>query len=402
MKYAIVIPDGAADLAIPSLGGRTALEAAKTPTLDRLATSGELGRAKTTPAGFGAGSDVCTMSLMGYDPARFHTGRAPLEAAAIGIDIGQGETVFRVNLVTTSPDGTMLDHSVGGISDDEAKRLFDALSQAWGSPHALTHGVSYRGILKETGQSFAQVNATPPHEIPGEPWREHMPTGQGSDLLNELMNASIDVLRDHDVNKRRRERGQREASMAWIWGGGTRPDMTPFAERFGLRGSMITAVDLLRGLARLIGWDVLDVPGLTSYHDNDYEGQGQAAASAIDDFDLVCCHVEAPDEASHQGDAPTKVAAIEAIDRHVLAPIVERLEREAGGWRLLVLPDHYTLVSTRKHDATPVPFLIAGSNAKPGGGERFTEFEAERVGGVPIEGHDLMARFLGRPGQTPG
>ncbi len=430
MKHVIVIADGAADLPLAELGGKTPLEAARTPNLDRLAASGGLARAVTTPPGWLAGSDVCTMDLLGYDPVRYHTGRAPLEAAALDLPAGPGDWIFRLNLVTvgepgTPDDGLMLDHSAGGISDGEARELVDGLRAFWMQRHpswakaqtlTLRHGVSYRSILIDrAARSFENLQTTPPHEIPRRPWRDHLPAAKpgtlpsnGVVIVNKLMESAGEFLREHPINAARRAAGKRPANMAWIWGQGTAPAMPSFESRFGLKGAMITAVDLLAGIAKLIGWDRLSIPGVTSYHDTDYAAQGRGVIDHLDEYDVICCHVESPDEASHQGDWATKVAAIEAIDRHVVGPIAERLEREGaggagggGGWRLMVLPDHYTLISTRKHDATPVPVLIAGDRA--GGrlgvapaGPRFTEAEAGRAGVLIDPGHTLMELFLGR------
>lgn len=421
-KYVIIIADGAGDLPLPRLDGRTPLQAAHTPNLDRLARMGELSTAVTTPPGWSAGSDVCTMDLLGYDPRLYHTGRAPLEAAAIGVPAGPADWVFRLNLVTvgtpgTADDGLMLDHSAGAISDDEARTLVAALVAHWQTLDAslreprllLRHGVSYRSILVDaSGRNACDLITTPPHEIPRQPWRDHLPRAKPSTpdaaaaFINRLMATSRDVLADHPVNRARVAAGQRPANMAWVWGQGTMPRMPSFHSRFGLRGSMITAVDLLAGIARLIGWERPIVPGITSYHDTDYAAQGRAAIDALQRADIVCCHVESPDEASHQADWQTKVAGIEHIDRFVVGPVLDHLlELDPSGraWRLMVLPDHYTLVSTRKHDATPVPVLIAGGTRGLCSGPpdaRFTEAHAQAAGRVVGEGHELMDVFLAR------
>jgi 2,3-bisphosphoglycerate-independent phosphoglycerate mutase len=433
VKYAIIIADGAADVPIDALGGRTALEAARTPNLDALAKLGRLGTAVTTPPGFSAGSDVCSMSLLGYDPARFHTGRAPLEAAALGLALAPTDWIFRLNFVTvgsagSADDGLMLDHSAGGISDREARELAAGLAEFWrqadaplAANFALTPGVSYRNILVDSSaamasagsrRAYGRVVTTPPHEIPRQPWRTHLPRALKPDdeqacvsaeVLNRLLSLAAEFLPDHPVNIAREQRGLRPANFAWIWGQGSKPAMPAFSERYGLGGAMITAVDLLAGIAALMGWDRLDVPGVTSYHDTDYAAQGRATADALEKYDVVCCHVESPDEASHQGDHETKVAAIEAIDRHVVGPVAAKLrsfgdaeaEPGAAGWRLLVMPDHYTLVSTRKHDATPPPVLIAGAwirSAVERG--RFTEALANQSDLRINPGHELMEYFL--------
>jgi 2,3-bisphosphoglycerate-independent phosphoglycerate mutase len=414
----VIIPDGAADMPLEELNGLTPMEAANTPNLDRLARQGRVGTVRTTPAGMEAGSDVCSMCLLGYDPVKWHTGRAPLEAAALGIDLGPRDWVFRLNLVTTGLEGSdqeglMLDHSAGHITDAEARTLVSDIAAYWRRKEpdlsrdlALTPGVSYRNILVDrSGRDYSLVRTTPPHAIPNEPWAPRLPTGgaaKESEVLRALMRLSAEVLADHPVNRARVEAGLRPATMAWIWGQGLKPSVPSFRERFGLRGAMITAVDLLAGIAAYIGWDRLNVPGVTGYHDNDYDAQGRATIEALDRYDIVCCHVEAPDEASHQGDWQTKVASIEAIDRHIVGPVARRLEAfgdperdaSAEGWRLLVLPDHYTLVGTRKHDATPPPFLMAGSWVRSVVPRRFTEAEATESDLHIEAGHELMEYFL--------
>jgi 2,3-bisphosphoglycerate-independent phosphoglycerate mutase len=419
VKYCVIIPDGAADKPLPELDGLTPFEAASTPNLDRLAASGRIGRVRTTPEGMEAGSDVCSMCLLGYDPVRYHTGRAPLEAAALGIITGPSDWIFRLNLVTvgapgSDQDGLMLDHSAGHITDAEARTLVADLAAFWASREpglarglTLTPGVSYRNILVDrSGRDYALVRSTPPHAIPGEPWAPHLPKGGGagkeSETLQRLMRLSSEALPDHPVNRARVEQGLRPANLAWIWGQGVKPTVPAFRERFGLRGAMITAVDLLAGISAYLGWERLEVPGVTGYHDNDYAGQGRATMKALDEFDVVCCHVEAPDEASHQADWQTKLASIEAIDREIVGPVAAKLasfgdpetDPQAEGWRLLVLPDHYTLVGTRKHDATPPPFLMAGSWVRSVVPRRFTEAGAAESDLFVERGHELMEYFL--------
>lgn len=419
VKYAIIIPDGAADLPLDELDGLTPFQSAETPNLDRIALEGRLGTVATTPEGFNASSDVCTMSLLGYDPAQYHTGRAPLEAAALGVSAGPRDWLFRLNLVTTGDPGTpeagrMLDHSAGAISDAEAGALVRDLVAHWRErvPDLmegvhLTPGTSYRHILVDgSGRDYAMVETAPPHEIPGEPWSKHMPqggAGEESGAIRRLMELSAEFLPSHEVNLARREQGLRPATMAWIWGQGRAPGLPVFEDRFGLRGAMLTPVDLLGGLAACLGWTRLEAEGMTGYHDtNDYAAQGRAAVEAMERFDLVCVHVESPDESSHQADSVSKVESIEAIDRHIIGPILERLrehgdpeqDKEAPGWRVLVLPDHYTLVSTRRHDPTPVPFAMAGAWVRSVVQRPFSEPNADAADLHIDAGHDLMEYFL--------
>ena len=406
MKYVIVIPDGAADRPLAELDDRTPFEAADTPNLDRLAAVGRQGTAVTTPPGMPCGSDVCTMSLLGYDPARYHTGRAPLEAAALGIAMGDDDWIFRVNLVTVI-DGKMQDHSAGHISSEEGRRLLEDVAANADLPGlALYPGVSYRNIMVDrSGQrDWSELVTVPPHDIPGEAIRRHLPTGGlHAKLLNQIVAESEVALAEHEINDTRREMGELPATHFWPWGQGRRPQMPAFAEKYGLRGAMVTAVDLLAGISSFIGWDRLDVPGQTSYHDNDYAATGRHGVAALDDYDVVCLHVEAPDEASHGADAATKLAAVAAIDEHVVGPVHRALEERYGpadvaggdcGWRMLVLPDHYTLVDTRKHDPTPVPFLMAGAGVKSVLKRDFNEANANDSDLHIERGHELMEYFL--------
>lgn len=409
MKYLIIIPDGGADLPLPELDALTPFQAANTPNLDRFTKSGRLGTVATTPAGFAAGSDVCTMCLLGYDPARYHTGRAPLEAAALGIQSTADDWIFRTNLVTvgestTDQQGLMLDHSAGAITDPEAHELFNKLSTYW-KTHApelakdldLISGVSYRSILVDrSAREYAAIETTPPHEIPNQPFIPALPSGSSeeTEALRTLMLLSHEFLDQHEINIARREQGLRPANMAWIWGQGTRPQLSQFIDRFELRGAMITSVDLLSGIAKLIGWDLIDCPGLTSYHDTDYDAQAKATIEAIGKYDIVCSHIEAPDEASHQSDFVTKVASLEAIDRRILGPILRWIEKSDESVRVLVLPDHYTLCSNRKHDATPVPFAMSGPGVSSLVQRTFSESNANASDLHIQEGHELMEYFL--------
>jgi 2,3-bisphosphoglycerate-independent phosphoglycerate mutase len=414
----VIIPDGAADLPLDELEGRTPFEAARMPNLQRLARRGRVGTAATTPAGMEAGSDVCSMSLLGYSPLQYHTGRAPLEAAALGLALTDRDWIFRLNLVTTGQPGTpeaglMLDHSAGAITDAEARTLVRDLVAYWTSRDAaavagitLHPGVSYRNILIDSsGRDYRAVKTTPPHSVPGEAFAKYLPSGGAGDAaarLRRLIEMSAEFLPRHEVNLARAAQGLRAATSAWIWGQGTKPEVPSFEKRFGLRGAMITSVDLLAGIAAYIGWARLPVAGLTSYHDTDYAGQGRATCAAIDEFDIVCTHIEAPDEASHQADWKTKVASLEAIDEHIIGPVVAKLETfgdasdgaKGAGWRVLVMPDHYTLVSTRKHDATPVPFAMAGAWVRSMVERPFTEAAADESDLHIEDGHELMEYFL--------
>ena len=397
MKYAIIIPDGAADSPIPDLGDKTPLQVAHKPFMDHVAMTGKLGTVRTTPPGYAAGSDVCTLCLLGYDPAKYHPGRAPLEAAAMGLKLDPNDWVFRCNLVTII-DGVMMDHSAGHIGDKEAHILLEEVRKLLASDPATTPltfypGVSYRHLLTIRGMDFTGLKCTPPHDIPETPIKSHMPKGTNSAYISDLIMRSHEVLKDHEINLTRRDLGENQASHIWLWGQGKAANIPTFKERFGKNGAMITAVDLLRGIANLLGWTNLESPGITSYHDTDYAAQGQTTIDALDTYDVVCCHVEAPDEASHAANYTEKVESIQAIDQHVVGPVLKKLQSYPE-WRLLILPDHATQCTTRLHHDAPVPFAIAGTNMHNVFQRPYTE-EAAMQSDLHIQrGYDLMEYFL--------
>jgi 2,3-bisphosphoglycerate-independent phosphoglycerate mutase len=403
MKYALIIPDGAADTPIPELGNKTPLDVAHKPHMDALAMSGKLGTVKTTPPGYSAGSDVCTLCLLGYDPAKYHPGRAPLEAAAQGLKLDpERDWVFRCNLVTIA-DGIMMDHSAGHIGDKEARLLLDEVRKALAPDPGITPltfypGVSYRHLMtyrSNNPDEFNGVKTTPPHDIPDQPIKSYLPKGKNGDMLASLIAKSHEVLKDNEINLTRRDLGENEATHIWLWGQGKAANVPTFQSRFKKSGAMITAVDLLRGIANLLGWKNLDCPGITSYHDTDYAMQGKVTVDALDHYDIVCCHVEAPDEASHAANFAEKVESIEAIDKYVVGPVVEKL-KTFPEWRLLIMPDHATQCSTRKHYDEPVPFTIAGTAmpARENMQLPYTEAAAKQ-GDLHIQqGYDLMEYFL--------
>jgi 2,3-bisphosphoglycerate-independent phosphoglycerate mutase len=394
MKYAIVIWDGACDEPRPELGGKTPFEAADIPNADWIAANGRLGAADTVPPGFAPGSDVATLSLLGYDPHEVYTGRAPLEAAAQGIPLTERQCVLRANLVTLR-GGVMADYSSGHITTPEARELILEVQRRLGDDTVTFHpGVQYRH-LAVFNRDFA-VKTTPPHDISDKPFAPHQPSGEGADLLQRLMDRSREFLPDHPVNKARVARGLPPATSLWFWGQGKRPSLKGFAERFGRRGAVITAVDLVRGVGALVGWDRIEVPGATGDLHTDYAAKGRYAVDALDRYDLVCTHIEAPDEAGHMGDAKAKVGAIEKIDRHVIGPVLERLKREKD-WRILVMPDHPTLLRTKTHEAGPAPFAIAGAGRgavdRPSG-LPYGEANALSTGLRFAKGWELMPFFL--------
>jgi 2,3-bisphosphoglycerate-independent phosphoglycerate mutase len=415
MKYAIIIPDGCADDPLESLGGKTPLQAASKPNMDRIAQMGFVGLSNNVPASLTPASDVATLSLFGYDPLVVYTGRAPLEAAAMGIQLGPNDWAIRCNLVTVENE-EMRDFTAGHISNQEGDALIFAVRGALGGPIDKTalqddpsrilerpyldfhSGVSYRNILVyRSGENPApftpETKTQPPHDIPDRPIAGYLPQGPGGELLRKLMQESRELFFSHPMNLARRAAGKRPATQIWLWGQGRAPKLQPFAEVYGKRGVIISAVDLVRGVGVLLGWKRIDVEGATGYLDTDYAAKGRAAVVALPDHDLVCVHVEAPDEASHEGKAHEKVKALEQIDRHIVGPLLEALPKH-GDWRILVSPDHRTPLATRAHGHGPVPFAMAGTGIAADGQASYDEAVAA-TGPLKLEkGHELMRRFL--------
>ena len=400
MKYVIVIPDGCADEAQESLDGQTPLAAARTPNMDAVAKAGLVGRANHTPTHLPAGSAVANMSLLGYDPNKNFTGRAPLEAAAQGIELSDEDWVVRCNLVNIQ-DQIMKSFTAQHISSEEAKTLL-ALAQEkmTDSRIEFVPGVSYRNLMlfrpAGTDAPFSmETRTTPPHDLSDKSVAEDFPRGKGSDFLAQLMADSVEWFADHPVNAARVADNKLPASNIWLWGLGQKPKLDSFQSLHSLQGAMITAVDLLRGLASLIGWDRIEVPGATGYVDTDYAAKGRYAIEALAKYDIVCVHVEAPDEASHEGDVTKKIAALESIDQDIVKPIHEYLSDSGEPWRMLVTPDHPTYCSTKTHTHGDVPFTIAGEGIEVDGFENYSELNAAESGTAFDQGSELMKFFLG-------
>jgi len=395
MKFAIVVPDGLADFPLKELGGRTPIEVARVPNMDAISQSGKLGTAVTVPEGMDPGSDVANLSLLGYDPRQYYTGRAPLEAASLGVELGEGDLAFRCNLVTVS-DGVLADYSAGHIRTEEARVLMELLSEHLRSEQVSFYlGTSYRQLMVYRGEDPIEVVTTPPHDIMGRSIEPYLPRGRGSQLLRELMERSAELLTDHEVNAVRRDLGENPATMIWLWGQGRPPQLPSFEERFGLRAGVISAVDLVNGIGVLLGMERIRVPGATGYYDTDYAGKGRYGAESLARLDLVFVHVEAPDEAAHDGSARMKVETLERIDRYVVGPVWQAL-KAYGEHRMMVASDHYTSTAKRTHVADPVPFTICGTGIEPIRGLPFSEANAA-VGELEIDrGHLLMGYFLGR------
>ncbi len=398
MKYLILLGDGMADEPIGSLGGKTPLQFAQTPNMDRLADCGTLGLAATVPDGFPPGSDVANLAVFGYDPADSYSGRAPLEAASMGVELGPDDVAFRLNLVWLEAHYGKLymgDFSAGHIGTEESARLVNALQAELGDEQFSFHpGISYRHLLVWHGGKDT-LRCTPPHDISSQSIEGHLPEGEGCAQLIDLMNSAQMILANHPVNKARTERGDAPANSIWLWGQGRRPKMATYQDLYGIRGGVISAVDLIRGLGVCAGLEVILVPGATGYIDTNYLGKGEAAIELLKHADFVYLHVEAPDEAAHGGLLDEKIKAIENFDELVVGTIVDAIE-QIGDCRILVLPDHPTPVELRTHTAKPVPYILFDSRnpdeRRTGG---YSEETAEATG-VQCAGHHLLPQLLER------
>ncbi|MDR1519279.1 MAG: cofactor-independent phosphoglycerate mutase [Planctomycetota bacterium] len=394
MKSILVIPDGAAGDPCPERGGKTALELANIPVMDALAREGRLLLAATVPPNMHPGSDVANLALLGYDPKNGYTGRAALEAAAMGIEIPPGDAAFRANLVTVD-DGIMDDYSAGHISVDEGAELIRLLNRDLGIAGVkLFPGVGYRHLCLMESVGTGLPECTPPHDIMGRNIGEFMPRGQFSSWVLEVERGSRELLPGYEVNRKREAEGKKPANSLWLWGGATAMTLDNFAASRQLDSAgLITAVDLLRGIGKLAGMDIIAVPGATGYLDTNFAGKGRAALDYIYRHDFVAVHVEAPDEAGHNGDLDGKIKALEDIDRHILAPL-RVMARHFGDWRIMLAPDHPTPVALRSHNRQPIPWLIWGPGIQPNGAAAFSEKEAERVGGGVAEARTLLPEFI--------
>lgn len=401
MKYLVMLCDGMADEPNEALGNSTPMEKANKPCMDSLAAKAEVGIVKTVAEGLKPGSDVANLSVLGYEPAVYYSGRSPLEAASIGIDLKDTDVTLRCNLVTLSDEEdyekkTILDYCADDISSEEAKILIEYIQEKLGNDKFRFYpGVSYRHCLVWSNGNPHPGVLTPPHDITGKVITDYIPKGEAVDELYDLMKKSYELLKDHPVNKARIARGKRPANSIWLWGEGTKPLLDNFSEKFGKKGSMISAVDLLKGIAICAGMNSVDVEGATGYLDTNFDGKCKAA---IEEFkkgaDLVYIHVEAPDECGHRGEIENKVKAIEMIDEHILAPVVEFL-RGYDDFAVLVCPDHPTPLSIRTHTSTPVPYLIYDSKNEINSGVKvFCEKEARETGNYIEKGFTMMNYFL--------
>lgn len=399
MKYVLIIPDGAADQPQKELGNLTPLQAADIPHMDAIASAGIVGQVDHVPQSMPSGSDVGTMTLFGYDTLKYHTGRAPIEAAARGIALGENDWAIRCNLVTVE-DGCMKSFTAEQITSELGAELIQLLQkECCGNNHWKFHtGVSYRNLLLYRSQNgiapfCAETTTIPPHDILDQPIEKFLPSGPGSEELRKLMLRSVDLFLTSKKNKERTSNGELPATQIWLWGEGRVPQLENFKDRFGVTGAVITAVDLLRGMGKLLGWEIVEVAGATGYTDTDYAAKATACIEKLADVDFVVVHVEATDEASHEGDVTAKVKALEEIDAKIVAPVYRYLQQQ-GDFRILISPDHPTFLKTRTHSHGYVPFAIAGNGINPNTPCAYNEVAAKQSDITFDKGHELMPMFL--------
>ncbi|MBE7015205.1 MAG: cofactor-independent phosphoglycerate mutase [Ruminococcaceae bacterium] len=401
MKYIVILGDGMADYAVEEFDGKTVLDVAKKPNIDYVCENGELGLVKTVQDGMKPGSDVANLSVMGYDTRVCYSGRSPLEAASIGVKLKNSDITFRANLVTLSDeenyaDKTMLDYSAGEISTEEAAQLIEAVEKELHTD--LIHfysGVSYRHLLVWDGGS-KNVNLTPPHDISDKKITDYLPKGDNAEKLLELMEKSEKILKDHPVNKDRIARGKNPATSIWLWGEGSKPQLELFKDKFGLSASVISAVDLIKGIAVCADMKSIDVEGATGNWDTNFDGKAKAALDTLlkDGADLVYVHMEAPDECGHQGNAQKKKLSVELIDEKVVGFLKRELDAAGVSYKMLILPDHPTPISLKTHVSDPVPYIIYSSENNSGSGFTYNEKNAEKTGIYIEKGYELMSRFI--------
>lgn len=398
MKYIVIVPDGAADYPLDELNGKTPLQVANTPNMDFLASNGIAGAVRNIPKGFPPGSDVANLSILGYDPRVYYTGRAPLEAVSIGLTLSKNDIAYRCNLVTLKFSDKnqifMEDYSAGHITTEEAKTLIEEIDKKLGSDTLRFYsGVSYRHIMVWK-DGTEDVECTPPHDITGKEIMRYLPIGKNANFLKELIFKSTEILKDHPVNKKRVSEGKKPANSIWLWGQGRAPHLPTYQEKYKLNGALISAVDLTKGLGILAGFHIINVPGVTGWIDTNYEGKAEYALNALERVDFVYIHIEAPDEAGHQGDYKLKIKALEDIDKIVVGKILTEAPKRFRDFKILLLPDHPTPIKVKTHTADPVPFVIYDSQKKEGKERKFSE-EITQASEIKIEnGFKLMDFFI--------
>ena len=402
MKYVVVLYDGMADYPIDVLDNKTPMMAADKPIFDSLAKKGEVGLVKTIGDGLKPGSEIGNLTVMGYDPRNYYTGRSPLEAISIGVKMAEDDIALRCNLVTLSDeadydDKTMVDYSAGDISSEEAAEIIKSVQEAFGGGEFdFYSGVSYRHCLIHHKGTTDLGTMTPPHDISGRVVGPYISDSENAKKLTDLMRKSYDLLKDHPVNKKRIAQGKRPANSIWLWGEGTRPELPAFSDIYGIKGTVISAVDLLKGIAIAAGMDAPDVPGATGYIDTNFEGKANAAVEALKTTsDFVYIHIEAPDECGHRFEPDNKVKSIEYIDSRVLPIVIKGLEEIGDDYKIMILPDHPTPLSTRTHASDPVPYMIYQKSKETDSGVDSIDEESAKLTGKYIEnGYDLMPRFI--------
>ncbi len=397
MKHVIVIPDGAADKPVKALGSKTPFEAARTPVIDRLASRSVVGLSDNIPAGFTPGTDIGCLSLFGYDPALYYTGRGPLEAAQLGLKLEKDDLAFRCNLVTEE-DGILKDFSADHVPVSEARQLMEALNRAFRGLPVKFHsgmGTGYRNvmILSQAPRTTLKAKLAPPHDIMGESVKKHLPRESAEPLLRRLMLESRDILEKHPVNVARAKAGKGKANLIWLWGQGKTPKWPTYADRFNKKGAVVTAVDLVKGIGIFAGLDILNVPGVTGFFDTNYEGKAAYALESLKIRDIAVIHIEATDEAGHMGRADLKVKAIEDIDARLMKPLIAGLERFED-YRVLIAPDHFTCLATRTHSKDPVPYLLYSSRKAADGPAKYCEKTAAAGNTKPRKGHELIELLI--------
>lgn len=401
MKYIVILGDGMADYEVSEFGGKTVLDVADKPNIDYMCAHGEAGLVKTVQDGMKPGSDVANLSVMGYDTKKCYTGRSPLEAASIGVKLKETDVTFRCNLVTLSDeevyeDRTMLDYSAGEISTPEAEELIEAVAAALNDDiRKFYAGVSYRHLLV-WDKGSDNVELTPPHDISDRKIAEYLPKGDNSGVLLELMKKSSEILKNHPVNVKRIKAGKNPATSIWLWGEGKKPMLEKFETKYGIRGSVISAVDLIKGIAICAEMNSIDVEGATGTYHSNFHGKAEAALKCLcdDGYDFVYIHMEAPDECGHQGDAPNKKLSVELIDKKVVGYLRDELKKRGVSYKMLILPDHPTPISLKTHVSDPVPFVIYNSDKETEAGITYNEANCTAAGVYIENGYTLMDRFL--------
>jgi 2,3-bisphosphoglycerate-independent phosphoglycerate mutase len=395
MKYVILIGDGMADYPLKELDNKTPLQVAKKPNMDKLASMGCSGFLKTVPDDMDPGSDVANLSIMGYDPEEYYTGRGPLEAASMGVNLSKNDVAFRCNLITEN-NGILDDFNAGHITSSESKDLIDILNKNYDDLGTFYHGISYRNLFVFSKKESSNLKTTPPHDIVGEKISENIiqpETDDNAILLNKLMEESRETLINSEVNQKRLNEGKKPANRIWLWGQGPAPEIDNFLEKYSLKGATITGVDLIKGIGLYLGLNNIEVPGATGYFDTDYSAKGKYAADALKDHDIIFVHVEAPDEAGHAGDLEEKIKAIEEIDFKILGPLMEAL-KDYEEYSLVLLPDHATPIDIGTHTMDPVPYVVFSTNLKPDSVQEYDEFSCKN-GSLGIDvAHNLINNLI--------